>query len=156
MATVTIHSDFGAQDSKVSHCFHCFPIYLPWVMRLDAMIFVFWILSFKPAFSLSSFTFIKRFFSSSSLSAFRVVSSVYLRLLTFLLGILIPAYNNTCSQTIMRITDSENKVTNQHELCKGSSYGHSQYSCVTDDLALGNLFHIFGLLCLVQWVKRSN
>ena len=21
---------FGAQDNKVSHCFHCFPIYLPW------------------------------------------------------------------------------------------------------------------------------
>ena len=35
-------------------------------------------LSFKPAFSLSSFTFIKRFFSSSSLSAIRVVSSVNL------------------------------------------------------------------------------
>ena len=31
------------------------------------------ILSFKPAFSLSSFTFIKRFFTSSSLSAIRVV-----------------------------------------------------------------------------------
>ena len=35
------------------------------VMKLDAMIFVFWMLSFKPAFSLSSFTFIKRLFSSS-------------------------------------------------------------------------------------------
>ena len=34
------------------------------MMRLDAMIFVFWMLSFKPAFSLSSFTFIKRLFSS--------------------------------------------------------------------------------------------
>ena len=33
------------------------------VMGLDAMIFVFWMLSFKPAFSLSSFTFIKRLFS---------------------------------------------------------------------------------------------
>ena len=30
------------------------------VMGLDAMIFVFWMLSFKPTFSLSSFTFIKR------------------------------------------------------------------------------------------------
>ena len=39
------------------------------VMGLDAMILVFWMLSFKPAFSLSSFTFIKRLFSSSSLSA---------------------------------------------------------------------------------------
>ena len=23
-------SDFGGQESKVCHCFHCFPIYLPW------------------------------------------------------------------------------------------------------------------------------
>ena len=38
------------------------------VMRLNVMILVFWILSFKPAFSLSCFTFIKRLFSSSSLS----------------------------------------------------------------------------------------
>ena len=61
------------------------------VMGLDAMLLVFWMLSFKPAFSLSSFTFIKRLFSSSSLSAIRVVSSAYLRLLIFLLAILIPA-----------------------------------------------------------------
>ena len=39
------------------------------VMGPDAMILVFWMLSFKPIFSLSSFTFIKRLFSSSSLSA---------------------------------------------------------------------------------------
>ena len=49
------------------------------VMGPDAMIFVFWMLSFKPTFSLSTFTFIKRHFSSSSLSAIRVVSSAYLR-----------------------------------------------------------------------------
>ena len=36
--------------------------------------------SFKSTFSLSSFTFIKRLFSSSSLSAIRVVSSAYLKL----------------------------------------------------------------------------
>ena len=30
MAAVTICSDFGAQKNKVSHCFHCSPIYLPW------------------------------------------------------------------------------------------------------------------------------
>ena len=51
------------------------------VMGPEAMILVFWMLSFKPTFSLSSFTFIKRPFSSSSLSAIRVVSSAYLRLL---------------------------------------------------------------------------
>ena len=53
------------------------------VMGLDVMILVFWMLSFKSAFSLSSFTFIKRLFSSSSLSAVRVMSSAYLRLLIF-------------------------------------------------------------------------
>ena len=30
MVAVTISSDFGAQENKVCHCFHCFPIYLPW------------------------------------------------------------------------------------------------------------------------------
>ena len=50
------------------------------VMRTDATILVFWMLSFKPAFSVFSFTFIKRFFGSSSLSAIRVLSSAYLRL----------------------------------------------------------------------------
>jgi len=49
-------------------------------MRSKAMVLVFWMLSFKPAFVLSSFTFIKTFFSSSSFSAIRVVhfSSVQL------------------------------------------------------------------------------
>ena len=58
------------------------------VMGPDAMISVFWILSFKPSFPLSSFTF-KRLFSS--LSAIRMVSSAYLRLLIFLLAIFILA-----------------------------------------------------------------
>ena len=61
------------------------------VIGPDAMILVFWILSLKPAFSLSSFTFIKRLFSSSSLSVIRVVSSARLRLLIFLQANLIPA-----------------------------------------------------------------
>ena len=30
MVAITICSDFGAQKNNVSHCFHCFPIYLPW------------------------------------------------------------------------------------------------------------------------------
>ena len=47
-------------------------------------------LGFEPTFSLSSFTFIKRFFSSS-FSAISVVSTAYLRLLIFLPAILIPA-----------------------------------------------------------------
>ena len=154
MAAVNICSDFGAQENKVSHCFHCSPIYLPWSntlatsckelthwkrlmlggvggkrrgdnrgwdgwmaspiwwtwvwvnsrrwwwtgrpgmlqfmglqrvwhnwatelnwIGLDAMILVFWMLSFKLALPLSSFTFIKRLFSSSLLSGIRVVMS---------------------------------------------------------------------------------
>ena len=51
------------------------------VMGPDTIILVFWMLSFKPAFSLGSFTFIKRLFSSSSLSAISVVSFAYLNLL---------------------------------------------------------------------------
>ena len=58
MAAVTICSDFGAQKNKVSHCF---PIEIDEVMGPDAMILVFWMLSFKPTFSLSSSTFIKSF-----------------------------------------------------------------------------------------------
>ena len=54
------------------------------VMGPDVMILVFWMFNFKPTFSLSSFTFSKRLFSSSSLSAIRVVSSAYLRLMIFL------------------------------------------------------------------------
>ena len=61
------------------------------VMGPDAMIFVFCMLSFQAIFSLTSFTFIKRLFSSSLLSAVRVVSSAYVRLLISLLAILIPA-----------------------------------------------------------------
>ena len=59
-------------------------------MGLDAKILVFWIFSFKPTFS-PSFTFIKRLFSCSSLSAIRVVSSACLSLLIFLPATLIPA-----------------------------------------------------------------
>ena len=61
------------------------------VMGSDAMILVSWMLSFKSSFSLSSFTFIQRLFSSCSLSAITVVSAAYLKLLIFLPAILIPA-----------------------------------------------------------------
>ena len=111
MAAVTICSDFGAQKNKVWHCFHCFPNISHEVMGPDAMIFVFWMLSFKPTFSLSSLTFIKRPFSSSSLSATRVVSSVYLRLLIFLLAFLVPAYAS--SSPAFHMMYSAYKLNNQ-------------------------------------------
>ena len=78
-----------------------FPSICHEVMGLDAMILVFWMLSFKPTFSLSSFTFVKRLFSYSSVSAVRVVSSAYLRLLIFLPAILIPASASSSAAFLM-------------------------------------------------------
>ena len=91
MAAVTICSDFGAPENKICYFFRCFPIYLLWSdgTRCHDLS---WMLSFKPVFSLSSLTLIKRFFGSSLLSAIRVVSSAHLSLLVFLLTILIPAW----------------------------------------------------------------
>ena len=92
MTVVTIHSDFGSQENKVSHYSHCCPIYLP---RSDGTrwrdLRFFKCLVLSQCVSLSSSTFIKRLFSSSLLSAIGVVSSAYLRLLIFLPEILIPA-----------------------------------------------------------------
>ena len=97
MYAVTVYSDFGGQENKIYHCFHFSPFYLPWndgtgcheMMGPDAMTLVVLLLNFKPAFSLSSFIFIKRFFSSTSLSTIRVASSANLMLLIFLPAILI-------------------------------------------------------------------
>ena len=56
MAAITICNDFGTPQNKVCHCFHCFPIYLPWSDGTVCHDLVFWMLSFKPTFSLSSLT----------------------------------------------------------------------------------------------------
>ena len=56
------------------------------------MVLVFWMFSLKQTFSSSSFIFIKKPFSSSSLSALSVVSSAYLRLLIVLPAVLISAW----------------------------------------------------------------
>ena len=79
------------------------------------MIFVFCMLSFKPTFSLSSFTFNKRLFSSSSLSVIRVMSSAYLRLLIFLPAILIPACAS--SSPVFLMTYSAYKLNKQVTIC---------------------------------------
>ena len=57
-------------QNKVSHYFHCFPSIFHEVMGPDAMILVFWMLSFQPTSSLSSFTFIKKTFYYGSYAAF--------------------------------------------------------------------------------------
>jgi len=91
MAEVIICSDFEALKNKVSHCFYCFPIYLPWSDGTKCHDLHFFNVEFKPDVSISPYTFIKRLFSFSSCSAITVVSSAYLRLLIFLPATMIPA-----------------------------------------------------------------
>ena len=78
MTVVTICSDFGTQENKVCHCFHCFSSICHEVMGPDVMILVFWRFNFKPAFSLSSFTVLKSLFRSSLLSV-PLVSLIFLK-----------------------------------------------------------------------------
>ena len=114
MAPITICSDFGAPKNKVCHCFHCFQ-----VMGPDAMILVFWMLSFKPTFSLSSFTFIKRLFSS--LSAKSVELFAYLRLFIFLPAILIlifDTYFNCVHFIFLDTLVSHSKVPKSKQQCE--------------------------------------
>ena len=87
-------------------------------------------LNFKPGFSLSSFTFIKTLFSSSLLSAIRVVSPAYLRLLIFLLVILIPAYASSIAAFCMMF--SAYKLNSRMTICsldvRLSQFGTSLFS----------------------------
>ena len=83
MTAVTICSDFGAQENKFCHCFHCLPSICCEVMGQDNIIFVFWMFNFKEAFSLSSFTFINRLFSTSLLSAIKVRMDKSLKILYY-------------------------------------------------------------------------
>ena len=69
-----------------------------------AMILVFQMLSFKPVFSLFSFTFIKKQVFSFLLSAITMVSSAYVKLLILVSAILVPAYAS--SSPAFRMIDS--------------------------------------------------
>ena len=85
------------------------------------MIFIFWMLSFKPAFSLSSYIFIKGLFSSSLLSAIRLVPSAYLRLLIFLSEILNPACDSSSPAfPMMYSAYNLNKQNDNIQLCYSS------------------------------------
>ena len=88
-------ANFGAQKNEICHWFHFFPSTRHEVMAQDAMISIFLMLSFNTALSLSSLTLIKGNFSSSSLSAIKLVSFAHLRFYIFLLAILIPACDSS-------------------------------------------------------------
>ena len=81
MTAVTICSDFGAQENKVCHSFHCFCIYLPWGDGHDLS---FWMLSFKPAFSPLLFHLHQEALQFLFIFCDKGGASAYLRLLIFL------------------------------------------------------------------------
>ena len=127
----------------VCHCFYCYPIYLPWSDGIRCHDFGFLNAEFYANFSLSSFTFFKRLFSSSSPFFIRVVSSVYLRLLIFLPTILIPA---CASSSINDNTESTKKST------KGKSWGGRDKGSwvVTDPHTLSSrCYHMLASCCVL-------
>ena len=140
MAAVTIHSDFEVQENKNLLLLPLFPLLFAWSDGTRAMILVFWMLSFKPAFSLSSFILIRRFFSSSSLSSIKVVSSVYLRLLIFLLAILSPACDS--SSLAFHMMPSE---------CKLNKKGESIQPCRILFSILNQSVVLYPVLTIASW-----
>ena len=127
--------------------FPLFP-YLPWSNATpDVMILVFRMLSFKPPFSLSFFTLIKRLFSSSLLSAIRVILSAYLRLLIFLLAILIPACNS--SSPAFHMMYSAYKVNKQGDSVLLSQFWTSQLFHIRFWLTSGPMYRF--LSRQVRW-----
>ena len=112
------------------------------VMEPDAMILIFLIFSFKPALSPSSFTFIKRLFSFSLLSAIRVLSSTYLRWLMFLLPILIPAQDRSSSSPAFLMMCSVYWLNKQ---------GNSRQPCPASFSILNQSVVIYWVLTVASW-----
>ena len=114
-------SDFRAQEEENLPLLPFFPLLFVmkwWDQMPWPWVFFFLMLSVKPVFSLSSFTLIKRLFSSSSLSAIRVVSSAYMRLWVFLPAILIPACNSSSPAfSMMYSAHKLNKQGNNMQTC---------------------------------------
>ena len=140
VAAVTICSDFVAPAPKIkSVTISTFsPSICHGVMGPDLI--VFWMLSFKPAFSLYSFTLINRLFSSSLISAIRVVSSEYLKLLIFLPAILIPACES--SSPAFRMMYSAYKLNKQ---------GDNIYPCHTPFPILNQSVVPYLVLTVASW-----
>ena len=152
MAAVTIRSEFGAQEEDICLYFHLVPFICHEVMRLDAMILVFGfvlcvcvlIFSLKPAFSLSSFTLIKRLFNAFSLSAIRVVSSAYLRLLMFLLLVLSPACKSSSPAFLMMCS-----------VYRLNKQGDSRQPCCIPFLILNQSVVPYRVLTVASWPRRQ-
>ena len=141
---------FGAQEEKICHCFHFDPFYLLWSDGTGCCDLVFLMLSFKPDSSLSAYTFFKKLFSSSSLSAIRVVSSAYLRLLITINSVLLRFYfhgyfPSSCYLKsyqvvllVMQLPMQETKVNPVWGRSPGGGNGNPlQYSCLGNPMDRG-------------------
>ena len=104
-----------------------------------------WVLS--QFFSLSSFTLIRRLFSSSLLSAIILVSSVYMRLLIFLLEILIPAFDSSNPAFYMMCSANNlNKQVDNIQLCH-NPFPILNQSLPCLDIFLGKLLNVMKNKC---------
>ena len=123
----------------------------------DAMILVFWMLSFKPIFSMSSFTFNKRLFSSCSLSAIMVVSSAYLRLLIFLPTVLIPACASSSPTLALHMIHSAYRASLVAQLVKNPPpmWETWVWPLIWADPAKGKATHSSILIWRIPWTVWS-
>ena len=140
MAAVTIHSDLRAQKRNSVTASTFSPSICHEVMGPDAMILVFLIFSFKLAFSFSSFTFIKRLFISSPISAVRVVSSAYLSLLMFFPPVLIVAYKSSIPAFLMMCS-----------VYKLNKQGDNKQPCCTPFSILNQWVVPYRVLAVASW-----
>ena len=136
MAAVTICSDFRAQEEEICHYFHLFPSICHEVM--GPCFFSYLVLSWL--FHSSSFTLDKRLFSSSSLTAVRVVSSTYLRLFMFLPPVLIPACNSPSLAFLI-----------MSSACRLNKQGDSSQPCCTPFLILNQSVVPYRVLTVASW-----
>ena len=116
-------------------------------------------LSFKPTFSLSYFTSIKRFFNSYSHSAIRVLSSAYLRLLIFLPAILIPACASSIPAFLMMY--SAYKLNKQGDNIQPwrtpfPTWNQSVAPCPVLTAASWPAHRLLRSLLVVVWLKNSQ
>ena len=114
-----------------------FPSICHELMGWDAMILVFWMLSFKPTFSLSSFSFIKRLFSSPCHKGGVIT---YLRLLIYLPAILIPACAS--SSSALHMMYSAQKLNKQGD--------NIQLDVLLSQFGTSQLFHVWFYLLFLD------
>ena len=145
MAWVTIHSDFGAQENEICQ----FPLFpdlfamkwwdlMPWSLVFECRVF-------SQRFQ-SSFTFTKRLFSSSSLSATRVVSCAYLRLLILMLLDLHTGFQRQVRYPISSWGNDETSFSFSLIIGKNQIFAGSSFSACPLNINLSQSFLLVPLL----------